>query len=182
MNEASFKSAMRRMAATVTIISTGSSGQRFGMTATAVTSVSMDPPSLLVCVNRSASIHDPIREAGRFCVNLLSASHQAHCSAFSGKEKGEDRFRFGAWHSHGELPYLSDAQANIFCDVDVETPYGSHTVFIGRVTDCMVRGTPEPLMFVDGRFAENGVSQLEPPAEPWPVSPHVLRHGCLASM
>lgn len=167
---------MRRMAATVTIISTENGGERFGMTATAVNSVSMDPASLLICVNHSASIHDPLCERGTFCVNVLSVAHQAHCSAFSGKEKGEDRFRYGSWFDRYGTPYLGDAQANIFCNVDAKIPYGTHTVFIGRVTECFLRSASEPLIFVDGKFCLAEPTCLDQPAEPWPASPHVDRH------
>jgi flavin reductase len=161
MIESDFKVAMRRLAATVTIISTGSTEHRYGMTATAVTSLSMDPPSLLVCVNRNASIHEPIRDEGRFCINLLGLTHQSHCSIFSGKEKGEERFRYGAWLTHDGVPYLADAQANIFCDVDGAMEYGSHTIFIGRVGNCLVRGEAEPLIYVDGHFSDRPVREMQ---------------------
>ena len=82
---ADFKKAMRRLAATVTIISTSdANGNRYGMTATAVNSLAMDPPSLLICVNHSASIHAPLVGRGRFCVNVLTTGHEDLVSAFSG--------------------------------------------------------------------------------------------------
>jgi flavin reductase (DIM6/NTAB) family NADH-FMN oxidoreductase RutF len=154
MNEQSFKLAMRRLAATVSIISTGGpQGARYGMTATAITSVSAEPPSLLVCINRNASIHDPLHEVGRFCINVLGAGHEDHCFDFSGRTMGESRFQRGSWQSRFGIPYLADAQATIFCDVDQKIGYGSHTIFIGRVTDCLVNGEPKPLIYVNGTFA-----------------------------
>jgi flavin reductase (DIM6/NTAB) family NADH-FMN oxidoreductase RutF len=154
MNEQSFKLAMRRLAATVSIISTGGpQGARYGMTATAITSVSAEPPSLLVCINRNASIHDPLHEVGRFCINVLGAGHEDHCFDFSGRTMGESRFQRGSWQSRFGIPYLADAQATIFCDVDQKMGYGSHTIFIGRVTDCLVNGEPKPLIYVNGTFA-----------------------------
>jgi flavin reductase (DIM6/NTAB) family NADH-FMN oxidoreductase RutF len=159
MNEHSFKSAMRRLAATVSIISTGGpQGTRYGMTATAITSVSVEPPSLLVCVNHNASIHDPLHEVGRFCINVLGAGHEDHCFDFSGRTMGESRFERGSWQSRFGIPYLADAQATIFCDVDQKMSYGSHTIFIGRVTDCLVRGEPKPLIYVNGAFAPERVN------------------------
>jgi len=159
MNEQSFKSAMRRLAATVSIISTGGpQGARYGMTATAVTSVSAEPPSLLVCINRNASIHDPLHEVGRFCINVLGTGHEDHCFDFSGRTMGESRFERGSWQSRFGIPYLADAQATVFCDVDQKISYGSHTIFIGRVTDCVVSGEPKPLIYVNGTFAQERVN------------------------
>lgn len=146
----SFRHAMRRMAATVSIVSTASRGSRYGMTATAVTSVSMDPPSLLVCVNRDASIHDPLCESDRFCINLLSQGQDEHCHVFSGREDGEARFDFGSWACRGEIPYLVDAQANLFCSTDKRITYGTHTIFIGLVGDARFNDGTRPLLYLDG--------------------------------
>ena len=66
-----FRMAMRHVAATVYAVTTGHGGNRFGILATAVSSLSFDPPSLLVCVNRSASLHGPLNSADTFCVNVL---------------------------------------------------------------------------------------------------------------
>lgn len=92
-----FRLAMRRLAATVTIITTSDSGTRHGMTATAVTSVCADPPSILFCVNQSASIHAPLKVGSRICVNLLKAAHTELSNVFSGKLEGEARFGHGQW-------------------------------------------------------------------------------------
>ncbi len=72
--EADFRKAMRRLASAVTVISTAHDDRRHGMTATAVTSVSSAPPSLLACINRSASLHAPLLASRRFCVNILHGS------------------------------------------------------------------------------------------------------------
>ena len=90
-----FRSAMRRLASTVTIITASHGCSRHGMTATAVTSLTASPPSLLVCINQSASIHDPIVKSGRFCVNLLACDHDHLVPVFSGQLVGEERFASG---------------------------------------------------------------------------------------
>lgn len=146
----SFRSAMRRMAATVTIVSSSHKGARHGMTATAITSVSMEPPSLLVCVNRDASIHDPLWESGRFCINLLSQGQDEYCHVFSGREQGEARFDSGNWACSGGIPYLVDAQANLFCRVDKRIAYGTHTIFIGLVDHAHFNEETRPLLYLDG--------------------------------
>jgi flavin reductase (DIM6/NTAB) family NADH-FMN oxidoreductase RutF len=151
--EASFKSAMRRMAATVNLITLSEGGVPKGMAATAVSSLSMDPPSLLVCVNRSASLHEPMGAATQFCVNVLHADQIEIARIFADNSLREVRFNTGRWAIEpGKAPYLEDAQAALFCDVDQTFSYGTHTIFIGRVTEVRVREHVDPLIYVDGGY------------------------------
>ena len=151
-----FKSAMRRLAATVCIISTAGEEGWHGMTATAVTSVSTDPPSVLVCVNTTASLHRVLHSGTRFCVNLLRASQESYAGTFSSsKIRGTDRFSEDAWKANEEqsgLPYLVEAQANLFCDIDSMVPYGTHTIFIGRVNAVRNGDLVSPLLYADGQY------------------------------
>src|SRR5258707_10202220 len=80
---ASFRLAMRRFPAAVTVITSADQTRRHGMTATAVTSLSMDPPSLVVCVNQSSLLHDIMLLARRFCVNLLRRGQGAFSAGVS---------------------------------------------------------------------------------------------------
>ena len=151
--QTSFRDAMRRLAATVTIISTGGRGRRHGITATAVTSLSMDPPSLLVCVNRAGSLHVLLTENDRFCVNLLRSEQARLSDAFSGKLTSEERFLHGAWVDDAEgLPYLADAQASIFCRKENAVQHGSHTIFIGVVDSVLTMDDVCPLIYSDGKY------------------------------
>lgn len=147
-----FRDAMRRVAQTVTIVSSRNGSGRVGMTATSVVSVSMDPPSLLVSVKRTASIHRPIEALGAFCVNVLNADQQEYCFNFSGGKAGETRFESGNWTEQYGLPCLSDAQANIFCAVDATLGYATHTIFVGRVTRVLTHGQVAPLVYLNGGF------------------------------
>jgi flavin reductase (DIM6/NTAB) family NADH-FMN oxidoreductase RutF len=151
---AEFKRAMRRLAATVTIITTADvNGNRYGMTATAVNSLAMDPPSLLICVNHTASIHAPLIGRGRFCVNVLTTEHEELVAAFSGKLKGDARFGVGDWRNEeGGLPYLADAQSNLFCDIESVIPYATHSIVVGRVVGARVEDSIRPLIFADGKL------------------------------
>jgi flavin reductase (DIM6/NTAB) family NADH-FMN oxidoreductase RutF len=150
-----FKRAMRRLAASVSIVTTRERGVPHGMTATAVTSLTADPPALVVCVNKSASLHRPLSAVRRFCVNLLAAHHAGLCAAFSGQMKGKERFVLGDWRTDGpEMPYLETAQASFFCHVDGQMTYGTHSVFIGRVEALRISGEGQALVHHDGRFVE----------------------------
>jgi flavin reductase (DIM6/NTAB) family NADH-FMN oxidoreductase RutF len=146
-----FKAAMRRLAATVTIITAGDEGVRHGMTATAVTSLTVSPPSLVVCINRSASIHDPAIRSGRFCVNVLACGHDHLVPVFGGRLEGEERFSTGDWlaDAHG-TPHLKDAQASLFCEVAGTMPHGSHTILIGNVERIVFSAAAAPLLYQDG--------------------------------
>lgn len=95
-----FVSAMRRLIATVTIITAGDASARAGMVATAVMSVSADPPSLVVGINREATVWQAVKDTGRFSVNLLATHHAPLVYPFSGQLQGEERFTLGEWHAH----------------------------------------------------------------------------------
>jgi flavin reductase (DIM6/NTAB) family NADH-FMN oxidoreductase RutF len=148
-----FRKAMRRLTSAVSVISTVHDGIRHGITVTSVTSVSMAPPSLLFCINRAASLHDPVIRSGRFCVNILHAYQIDIADAFSGRAPGETRFLCGEWASDDEdVPYLIPAQANIFCEADAVSSYGTHSIVIGKVLKVAVRGQVAPLLYQDGQY------------------------------
>lgn len=148
-----FLDAMRRLAATVTIVSTSGDDGPIGMTATAVTSLSADPPALLICVNRSTRVAGSLVPGRRFCVSLLGAGHDELPFIFGGATRGESRFEHGRWKTsrHG-VPFLDDAQSNIFCTVDRLFGYATHGIVIGRVDAVRLPGDEvRPLIFADGR-------------------------------
>jgi flavin reductase (DIM6/NTAB) family NADH-FMN oxidoreductase RutF len=141
---------MRSHAAGVTIITTMSGGRRYGMTATAVTSLCMTPPALTICVNRDASIHPALLERGAFCVNLLKSGDAGFCRAFSAASSAE-RFEHGAWKSgeHG-LPRLLGSQAAIACRIGPSLDFGSHTIIVGEVLGVSTAADVAPLVYLDG--------------------------------
>lgn len=153
-----FKAAMRRLAATVTVLSTtAENGSRHGMTATAVTSVSADPPAVLACVNRSAALHAQLGLGRRLCINLLHCSQQRLSEVFAGGMEGDIRFNEGDWLNNAEgVPYLADAQANIFCEIEALHAYGTHSVCIGRVIHAVCRADVAPLVYQDGTYMCTG--------------------------
>lgn len=148
------RQAMRRLAASVVVVTAREGQVRYAMAASAVTSLSMDPPSLLLCVNRSASIYPVLTAGGDFCINVLSGSHQALSIACSGAEKGEGRFATGDWREDPDTrtPFLGDAQASLICAVDGVHHYGTHAIFIGKVKRVHLHGDVHPLIYLDGRY------------------------------
>lgn len=148
-----FRQAMRRLASAVAVVATTRGDEWIGMAATSVTSLSMDPPSLLICVNRSASIHAALTHGATFSVNILHESHEPISAAFGGKAKGAERFATGDWRACSEgLPRLHDAVASIACAVDMSVDYGTHTIVIGKVRQTRLSTQEHPLIYVNGRY------------------------------
>src|SRR5260221_14628000 len=111
-----FKAGMRQLASGVTIIATRLGDQRRGLTATAVCSVSADPPTLLCCVNRQSTPHDMIQAAGCFSINVLAVDDAELAARFAGGESGESRFETGSWGKLGAgAPILESALASFDC-------------------------------------------------------------------
>lgn len=149
-----FRQAMRRLATTVALVTTGQGDSWAGIAATAVVSVCADPPTLLVAVNRTASIHPILHAEKRFCVNLLSERHRDLVGIFSGKKKGRKRFEGGNWVAGADgLPVLADALASLNCVTETTLDVGTHTLFIGRVESVINHDDIDPLVWVDGGFA-----------------------------
>jgi flavin reductase (DIM6/NTAB) family NADH-FMN oxidoreductase RutF len=146
------KLALRRLASAVAVVTCRDGQRRHAMTATAVNAMSMDPPSMIVCVNRSAAFHPAISLAARFAINILHRNQIEISIGCGGKARGEDRFGYGAWGEEAGVPILIDAQARVVCTKEAKFDYGSHTIFIGRVTSVGIHGEVDPLIYVDGRY------------------------------
>lgn len=149
-----FRAAMRHVAATVYAVTTGHGGERYGIIATAVSSLSFDPPSLLVCINRSASLHDPIATVDRFCVNVLGLSNRDVSDNLLKGGSGEERFAVGEWMEEEGVPVLANAQSSLICKVAHRHTYGTHTIFIGELIAARHRANAKPLTYYDGRYID----------------------------
>lgn len=147
-----FKEAMRRVAATVNVISICVDGQPKGITATAVSVVSMDPPSLLVCVNQSASVHPWIEDVGHFGVNVLHRDQAEVATIFADRKLEALRFIKGWDNDCVTPPRLRNAQATICCRRTDHHRFGTHSIFIGVVEEVTSRAEVDPLIYLDGKF------------------------------
>ena len=149
------KTAMRRMPSAVSIITTRhpETGEPMGLVASAVIPVTMEPPSMLVSINRSSSAHPTIVMAEGFCVNLLSVDQHPLVTLFSSGELRDRRFADDIWEKRCDLPGLRDATASIACKVRHSTSFGTHDLFIGEVTGIMLNEETEPLAWVEGGLA-----------------------------
>ena len=154
---ARFLGAMRYFAAGCSIIATSDGMERSGLTATAVCSVTAEPPRLLVCINREVRAHAVIVESGTLSVNMLSEAQEGLAKRFAGMLKdvrGEERFLEGNW-VEGRLgaPVLSGALASFDCRVVEAIPASTHTIFICEVVDVASDSDATPLLFLNRAFA-----------------------------
>ncbi len=154
INPETFRAAMARFPGAVTIITTRHGPERRGITATAVCSVSAEPPSLLACVNRKTGTCSAISESGIFNINLLPNPAGPLAMRFAGADgaTGEDKFDEGHWiDDERGLPLLDGALIGFSCEVTEAMEAGSHTVFIGRIVDIRL-GDGAPLVYGQSRF------------------------------
>lgn len=151
-----FRQAMRRVASTVNVISICVDGQAMGITATAVSPISMDPPSLLVCINRAAQVHASMEDVGRFAVNVLHRDQEQVARVFADRRFHAERFADGWERSGDDPPRLTDAQATMLCRRIDHHQFGTHSIFIGVVEAVTTREGVEPLVYLDGRYGSVG--------------------------
>jgi flavin reductase (DIM6/NTAB) family NADH-FMN oxidoreductase RutF len=165
------KKGMRQLSAAVTIVTTGTDPeQRAGLTATAVCSVSAEPPQLLVCINQRGAAHARIREWRNFCVNVLAHGQIGIAKRFAGMEGGAhpERFAHGEWGSLTTgAPVLAGCLANFDCRLQQEIESGTHSIFIGQIAALSVNRGLEPLAFLDGQFLSIATGRRMPNAALW---------------
>ena len=156
-----FKEGMRRLVGAVCIVTLADEGCRAGLTATAVCSISAEPPRLLVCINRSVFAHGLVATGRPLCVNVLTAEQMDQAKRFAGMVEGvagEDRFASGSWAlpSVG-APELTSALACFQCSIAEVLPAASHSIVIcdvvgvgmaAKATDAHAAA----LVYFDGRF------------------------------
>lgn len=177
----------------VAVITTRLGDAIHGMTANALTSVSLEPTLLLICVDRRARAHDLILQAGVFAITILAEEQEALASHFAGRVKDGPppaslRFVYGPTGDDGGVPTLGGAVVAIRCRVEATHAGGDHTIVIGRIAE-LRPGLPgtSPLLWFGGRyrrFADIAMPDTptpEPPAaETWTTETEAevaSRHG-----
>ena len=153
-----FRAAMRRFATGVSIVTTAHEGRIHGFTVNAFASVSAEPPTVLICVNRIATAHPLISASQRFCVNVLALDQRALAERFAG---GEPRSRFeGVAYRIGPSgsPILAGTVAHFDCRVTEELTASTHTIFLGEVLDAGARDGA-PLGYFDRAYRDLRIGQ-----------------------
>jgi flavin reductase (DIM6/NTAB) family NADH-FMN oxidoreductase RutF len=159
MTPENYRALMRHQAGAVTVIAAGPNGARSGLTATAFSSLSDDPPTILACVNQKSSVHGIIERVKAFSVNILASDQQEIAESFAGRggRRGEERFAGQSWHTLGTgAPVLADALASLDCELLNAHSFATHSIFIGRVTGGQVRAEAHPLLYFRNDYWDLG--------------------------
>ena len=150
-----FKQAMRRLAGAVSVITVGTGEDRTGFTATSVTSLSAEPPRLLISVNRESSSYPIIKDYQTFGVNLLASEQEPIADRFAGRkgEKGVARFAGAHWKTLVTgAPLLQNALAAIDCRVEEIIERHSHAIIIGSIEAVDLGLISDPLLYWSGGY------------------------------
>ena len=146
-----FLEVLRTTKQNVFVLAAANGDQRHAMTVSSVFSVSLEPMSMAVSVNQSASLHDLLNLDSKFSLNLLTANQVDIAEICSGSEEGQIRFNHPDWNLE-EVPYLRSAQSNLFCTCRKIVPLYSHSLVIGEVDDLFHSGKMNPLIYQDGKY------------------------------
>jgi flavin reductase (DIM6/NTAB) family NADH-FMN oxidoreductase RutF len=158
LDSAAFKHAMRHYPTGVTVVTSLRDREPRGMTVNAFASVSADPPTVLVCVNREARSYLYIATSRIFCVNVLARDQRELAERFSGKIR-ERQFQDIAYTTSATgAPVLDGVVAYFDCAVAQEHQVESHSIFIGTVRACDAFGG-SPLGYHGGTFGDFGLSE-----------------------
>ena len=149
---ARFRQVLGHFCTGVTVVTGIHEGEPVGFTAQSFTSVSLDPPLVLVCPAKSSASWPRIAASGAFCVTILRQDQEAVCRAFAAR--GADKFRGIGWTPAPGTgsPLLSGALAWVDCRIEAEHDGGDHVIAVGRVVDMGVAAEARPLLFYRGGF------------------------------
>ena len=162
MDPRQFREALGRFASGVTVVTTTYKGHVHGMTANAFVSVSLDPPLVLISVNKRANMNRALWFSARYGVSILAEGQEALSDHFAGRtEKG---LEVSFIYKEG-MPVLKGAVAYIVCSVYKVYPAGDHTLFVGKVEFLEIWDS-RPLVFYAGKYRYLDVERLKQPQ--WP--------------
>lgn len=155
IDPAQFRDAMSRVAAAVHIVTTGGPAGLGGITATAVTSITVEPPMMLFCINRASPSAARIIENGVFCINTLAPSHEQLSNVFAGRtdQRLDERFGSGEWKKlRTGAPVLEGAVASFDCRLVEAKEVTTHFVMIGVVEAVAYGPEGESLTYVHRKY------------------------------
>lgn len=150
-----FIQGMRQLAAGVTLITAEHEGRRAGLTATAVCSLSAEPPQLLACINRQAETYRIVQTSGAFAVNVLASDQHPLAQAFAGTVGiyGDHRFDLASWSTLTTgAPVLCPCLATFDCRLVEAVPAATHSIFIGQVVGVKLEPELQPLVYAGGDY------------------------------
>ena len=153
-NHDKFIKALRNLAYPVCIISNSENDIKNAITVSSMTSLSIDPASLLACINKSASIHAALKVGNLVNVNLLSSSQQEISTICSTSDSKVGRFDNDFWsYDSNQMPFLPDSQAIITCKIEEMVDYATHSILILSIDNVVLNSEePDPLLYGNGNY------------------------------
>jgi flavin reductase (DIM6/NTAB) family NADH-FMN oxidoreductase RutF len=153
MLEADFKGAMRRVAASVAIITAFDRlGQPHGLVVSSLCSLTVEPPAILVCVNASSSIWPALSQTDYFGISILRQDQADDAKLFGDRLRRNERFDDARWDLADHAPLLRGAQAGLVCKLEQTIASGTHYIVIGGVVSVRICHEVGPLVYLDGAF------------------------------
>jgi 3-hydroxy-9,10-secoandrosta-1,3,5(10)-triene-9,17-dione monooxygenase reductase component len=151
VNADEFRSALGHFASGVTVVTMADETRKTGLTVSAFSSVSLNPPYVLVCIDKHSSTLDTLRASKAFVINILSEDQVDVSNQFA--SRSDDKFS-GVKHHVGQVgaPILEDTVAFIECNLVQEIDAGDHFVFLGQVEDANVDISKQPLLYYHGKY------------------------------
>lgn len=147
-----FKHALSHFASGVTIVTTEHEGTDYGLTVASFASLSLNPPLVLVCINKSSSSHDPIAKSQKFGVSILASDQGDISGRFAAR--GGDKFAgLDVRRGSTGVPLVGNALATLECRVHEQIIGGDHSIFIGEVVDTQTR-EGAPLLYFRAAYRE----------------------------
>lgn len=156
---AAFRAALRHLAGGVSVVTTGHGDERTGLTATSISSLSAEPPTVMFGLNLGSSSFPVLRRHGSFGVNFLSATQKQIADRFAGRggEKGPARYAGAEWiETDVGAPLLKGALAALACEVEELIERHSHAIVIGRVREVRLGGEDAALLYWRGDYERLG--------------------------
>lgn len=150
-----YRAAMRKLAGAVSILTVGTGEHRTGLTATSLSCLSVDPPTLIISLNRTSSAISTLASHRHFAINVLRAHHQPLADQFAGKGgvKGHHRYHGAEWTKlETGAPVLADALVSFDCELEEAIQRHSHVIVLGRVVATRVTEAAEPLLYWAGAY------------------------------
>jgi flavin reductase (DIM6/NTAB) family NADH-FMN oxidoreductase RutF len=157
----SLRLALRRVASTVYVVAVKSEESFFAATATAVTSVSFNPPTVLVCLNRSSAIGAAIEQCDVFSLSVLKADQASQSQACAGGTSHDERkTHFTPYEGEYDALKLRDAQAALICRKTAAVHAGTHVIVLGEIVDALHDEDINPLVYLDGKYGAFSASKI----------------------
>lgn len=153
MDIQAYRQVLGQFATGITVIVTRSPQGFHGMTANSFTSVSLEPPMILVCIDQKAQTFQYLSRAAAFSISILEANQKDLSQVFANPQPSSDPFQsIAVQHTQAGIPYLSSGIAHLGCHVEASYPAGDHKIVVARVDEFGASHSREPLIFYGGQY------------------------------